>query len=111
MDELDRFLRSLGIGSGGDGEEAPEDQPIYAVAGSAAAPEDSYAAHRLISGAVRSLRRQGIPAWARFSKKGAGIGPAWLLVVRAEQLDRGKGAFGAYMRRVNRRVRRNPAAD
>ena len=109
MGDLDRFLRSLGIGSGSDREETPEDQPIYAVAASVA--DDTGGTSRFISGAVRSLRRQGIPAWARFSEEAAVTGPAWLLVVRAEDLDRGKGAFGAYMKRVNRRVRRNPAAD
>jgi hypothetical protein len=109
MDDLDRFLRSLGIGSGSDREETPEDQPIYAVASRAAGNTD--ATRRFISGAARSLRRQGIPAWATLSEKAVVTGPAWLLVVRTEHLDRAKGAFDAYMKRVNKRVRRNPTAD
>jgi hypothetical protein len=109
MDDLDRFLRSLEIGSGSDREETPEDQPIYAVAASVA--DDTGGTSRFISGAVRSFRRQGIPAWARFSEEGAVTGSAWLLVVRAEDLDRARVAWRAYMERVNRRARRNPAAD
>ena len=109
MGDLDRFLRSLGIGSGSDREETPEDQPIYAVAASVA--DDTGGTSRFISGAVRSLRRQGIPAWARFSETGAGIGPAWLLVVRAADLDRARVAERAYMERVNRRTRNRRATE
>jgi hypothetical protein len=108
MGDLDRFLRSLGIGSGSD-RETPEDQPPYAVAASVA--DDTGGTSRFIAGAARSLRRQEIPAWARFSDRGAVAGPAWLLVVRAEDLDRARVAWRAYMERVNKRARRNPAAD
>ena len=109
MDDLGRFLRSLGIGAGSDQEAASADQPIYAVA--AAVADDTGGTSRLISGAVRSLRRQGIPAWARFSERGADIGPAWLLVVRAEDLARARVAERAYMERVNRRTRIRRATE
>ena len=66
------------------------------------------AGERLIKGAVRSLRRAGIDAWAR---RVHDLDPSYPeghlgVLVRSEDEERGRAAFMAYVERVHRRATR-----
>jgi len=59
-------------------------------------------AHAFMQGAVRSLRRRGIPATAKVGEDFSGL-ECWMVVVRAQDSDQARAAFDAYVKRVNAR--------
>ena len=80
-----------------DAADAPQDEaePV------AVAHANDPGARAFMQGAVRSLRRRGIPAVARCDE--SEVLPRWIVVVLARDEDRARVAFDAYMERVNAR--------
>jgi hypothetical protein len=118
MDDLDEFLRSLGIGPGNAKPDPVADDEglglppgrvpgggdligVWAIAG---APDPLW-----LRRAARSLRGRGLSAAvSRDDEEGKRLGtvPYWVLLVDEERVEEGHQFFGVYMERARQRAAR-----